>query len=458
MSRFLTYDCRCFADKLVFDSLSAAPQTPRIRQERDFIEATSRLCSFRLHSRPGIPITPIEIRHSSDRLSFISRLLSSNDDAFRHPEMILEMVNKLGYRGDKLAEVRTLAMIGDAAVSARDFERAAEMCERMVEVVERMRKVAGKGKERRPDSISVPSSFGTTPSSSTKDLPPSEEAASFAWRSCLQLGRNATFENPSRRMQVLGHALVLCPPDQISEILPVWTETEKEVAKENRRKKLEEIEAKAKGGEKDAVAAAATAAGAGAVRVANFLAAAASSASNSASHRNSPSPSPAPPGTFGGTSPRGHSSSPSRSRIISSNLPQASHLAHEASAAASHTLRRAAAYFPFSQASHPSSTYTFSTDTAPSPSPPPTPPKSADFSPPSSPPSRFASAFDSLSHQERSPTRGSHLAVGGGGTAGGVGQNAGGFRAGLSSRFTQGVGWLIGADELLERERQEGRA
>ena len=49
--------------------------------------------------------------------------------------MILEMVNKLGYRGDKLAEVRTLAMIGDAAVSARDFERAAEMCERMVEVV-----------------------------------------------------------------------------------------------------------------------------------------------------------------------------------------------------------------------------------------------------------------------------------------------------------------------------------
>jgi len=368
--------------------------------------------------------------------------------------MILELVNKLGYRGDKLAEVRTLAMMGDAAESAKDFERAAEMCERMVEVVERMRKVAGKGKERRPESISVPSSLGTTPSSSTKDLPPSEEAASFAWRSCLQLGRNTTFENPSRRMQVLGQALVLCPPDQISEILPVWTETEKEVAKENRRKKLEEIEAKAKGGEKDAVAAAATAAGAGAVRVANFLAAAASSASNSTSHRNSPSPSPAPPGTFGSTSPRGHSSSPSRSRLISSNLPQASHLAHEASAAASHTLRRAAAYFPFSQSSHPSSTYTFSTDTAPSPSPPPTPPKSADLSPPSSPPSRFASAFDSLSH-ERSPSRASHLAVGGGG---GGAQNAGGFRAGLSSRFTQGVGWLIGADELLERERQEGRA
>ncbi|GAA5983715.1 hypothetical protein JCM5350_000680 [Sporobolomyces pararoseus] len=444
--------------KLAFDCLSAAPQTPRIRQERDFIEATSRLCSFRLDSRPGIPVTPIEIRHSTDRLSFISRLLSINEDAFRHPDMILEMVNKLGYRGDRLAEVRTLSMLSDAAMSARDFERAAEMCERMVEVVEKMKKVAGKGKERRPDSISVPSSFGNTPSSSTLDLPPSDEAASFAWKSCLQLGKNTNFENWSRRMEVLGQALVLCPPDQIASILPVWTETEKEVAKENRRKKLEELEAKAKGGEKDAVLAAATAAGAGAVKVANFLAAAASSAANSTSNRVSPAPSPAPP------SPRRQtpsSASPSRLHFPSSiNSAQTNHLVSEASAAASHTLRRAAAYLPFGHSSHPSSTYTFSADEdqTPSPSSPPsTPPRSATFAPPqpSSPPSRFASAFDSLS-SDRSPTRTAHLGVGGG--TGSQQQAGGGFRAGLSSRFTQGVGWLIGADELLERERQEGRA
>ncbi|GAA5949861.1 hypothetical protein JCM3765_007717 [Sporobolomyces pararoseus] len=446
--------------KLAFDCLSAAPQTPRIRQERDFIEATSRLCSFRLDSRPGIPITPIEIRHSTDRLSFISRLLSINEDAFRHPDMILEMVNKLGYRGDRLAEVRTLSMLSDAAMSARDFERAAEMCERMVEVVEKMKKVAGKGKERRPDSISVPSSYGKIPSSSTLDLPPSEEAASFAWRSCLQLGKNMNFENPSRRMEVLGQALVLCPPDQIASILPVWTETEKEVAKENRRKKLEELEAKAKGGEKDAVLAAATAAGAGAVKVANFLAAAASSAATSTSNRISPAPSPTPP------SPRRRtpsSASPSRLNFPSTiNSAQTNHLVSEASAAASHTLRRAAAYLPFGHSSHPSSTYTFSAadDQSPSPSsPPPTPPRSATFAPPqpSSPPSRFASAFDSLSH-DRSPTRSAQLGVGGGGGGTGSQQAGGGFRAGLSSRFTQGVGWLIGADELLERERQEGRA
>lgn len=352
-------------------------------------------------------------------------------------------------------------MIGSAAMSARDFERAAEMCEKMVEVVEKMRKVAGKGKERRPDSISIPSSYGKTPSSSTMNLPPSEEAASFAWRSCLELGKSTTFENPSRRMEVLGQALVLCPPDQIATILPVWTETEKEVAKENRRKKLEELEAKAKGGEKDAVLAAATAAGAGAVKVANFLAAAASSAANSTSNRISPAPSPAPPSPRRSTP---SSSSPARSHFASSTNSNPGHLVSEASAAASHTLRRAAAYLPFGHAAHPSATYTFSASDdddarAASPSSPPphsASPRTSTFAsqPPSSPPSRFASAFDSLSHGQ-SPTRSGNSSSAGMGNSGAP---AGGFRAGLSSRFTQGVGWLIGADELLERERQEGRA
>ncbi|GAA6018217.1 hypothetical protein JCM11491_005637 [Sporobolomyces phaffii] len=469
--------------KLAFDCLAVAPQTPRIRQERDFIEATSRLCSFRLESRAGIPVTPIEIRHSSDRLSFISRLLARNDDAFRHPEMVLDLVTKLGYRGDRLAEVRTLAMIGDAAMSARDFDRAATACDRMVEIVERMKKLAGKGKDARPESISIPSSFGAAPSSSTMTVPPSEEAASLVWRSCLQLGRNPGFGDSARRMQVLGQALVLCPPDQIATILPVWTETEHAVVQENRRKKLDELEAKAKGEEKDAVLAAASAAGAGAVKVASFLAAAASSAANSTSHRISPAPSPAPP------SPRrvpprsppaaSSSSSPSRSPFaaVSSGTSHSGHLVSEASAAASHTFRRAAAYLPFAAPSAlPASTYTFSAadegeednddDSTSLSTPPPAAPEpdgSSSFVAgdgrrprPSSPPSRFASAFDSLSF-DPSPkttttttTRPGHSLSASSGPGGG----GGGFRAGLSSRFTQGVGWLIGADELLEQERR----
>ncbi|GAA5923245.1 uncharacterized protein JCM15063_003584 [Sporobolomyces koalae] len=437
--------------KLAFDCLAAAPQTPRIRQERDFIEATSRLCSFRLESRPGIAITPIEIRHSPDRLSFIAHLLSMNEDAFRHPDMLLEIVNKLGYRGDRLAEVRTLAMLADAAMSASDYLRAAEMCEKMVEVVEKMKKVAGKGKETRTDPNSGPVTVSDAKGSlgSTPAMSPLEEAASFAWRSCLQLGKDAKFADVSRRLQVLGQALSLCPPEQIASILPVWTETEKEAAKESRRKKLEELE-KAKGGEKDAVLAAATAAGAGAAKVANFLAAAASSAASSTSNRISPAPSPIPP------SPRGSASgSPARSHFSSSVPASTSHLAHEATAAASHTLRRAAAFLPFS--SQPVSNYTFSTSDEPSsPSTPPPPSSKEPFirGAPSSPPSRFAAAFDSLSH-DHSPSRGGAHPLS---SSAGASSGGGGFRAGLSSRFTQGLGWLIGADELLERERQEGRA
>ncbi|GAA6061345.1 hypothetical protein JCM10212_004826 [Sporobolomyces blumeae] len=428
--------------KMAFDCLSAAPQTPRIRQERDFIEATSRLCSFRLFTRPGVPITPIEIRHAPDRLAFISRLLSVNEDAYRHPEMLLELVNKLGYRGDRLAEVRTLSMIGDAAAAAKDYDRAAEMCERMVDVVERMKKVAGKGKERRPDSVSTPASFGRAPSSSSTTLAPSEEAASHAWRSCFQLGKNVEFTDSARRMQVLGQALVLCPPEQIASILPIWTALEKQVAQEARKKKLDELEAKAKGGEKDAVAAAAAAAGAGAVKVASFLAAAASSAANSTTNRT---PSPVPPPQLSDSNRDGHdrAAASTRANLSSSTGSQTGHLASEATAAASHTLRRAAALFPFGQTAQPSSAFSFSAST---PSPPPTPPRRSGASPsepPSSPPSRFASAFAGLAQDDRSPTRASHLASSGPSASG----SAGGFRFGLSSRLTQGVDWLIGADE-----------
>jgi hypothetical protein len=43
-------------------SLAVAPPTPRVRKEREFIEATSRLASFRLESEPGVPLSPIQIR------------------------------------------------------------------------------------------------------------------------------------------------------------------------------------------------------------------------------------------------------------------------------------------------------------------------------------------------------------------------------------------------------------
>ena len=116
------------------DSLNVPPPSDRIHREKDFIEATTRLCSFKLTSRPGTPITPIEIRLTKDRLSLVSRVLASNTDAYKHTQVILELVRKLGFDHDVVAEVKTLAMLADTALSSGDFDRAYENSMKLVRV------------------------------------------------------------------------------------------------------------------------------------------------------------------------------------------------------------------------------------------------------------------------------------------------------------------------------------
>lgn len=121
-------------------SLSVANPSPVITAEKEFIEATSKICSYGVESRPGVPLAPIEIRLVKDRLSLIARVLSSNDDLYKHSEVVLDIVRKLGFRDDVAAEVKTLAMLADAATQAEDFDRAAETSERMVKAVRGLRR------------------------------------------------------------------------------------------------------------------------------------------------------------------------------------------------------------------------------------------------------------------------------------------------------------------------------
>src|ERR1700733_9389686 len=117
-------------------SLSVPTQTDAVRAERELIEATSRICSFNVQSRPGAPIAPIEIRLVKDRLSLVARVLSESEDAYKYPDIILELAHKLGFKkGDIVAEVKVRAMLADAALQSEDFERAAEMTEGMVSLL-----------------------------------------------------------------------------------------------------------------------------------------------------------------------------------------------------------------------------------------------------------------------------------------------------------------------------------
>lgn len=152
-------------------------------------------------SRPGMPISPIEIRLTKDRLSLVSRVLSSNDDAYRHTEVILDLVHKLGFQGDEVAEVKTLAMIADTALQVEDFDLACENGIRMIKIVERLR-------VSQPDDAQV------------------QEANLVCWVSSFQLGRQTEFEDTEKKLFFLGKALELCPADRIHDVLSSWRKLE----------------------------------------------------------------------------------------------------------------------------------------------------------------------------------------------------------------------------------------
>ena len=185
-------------------SLSIPSRSERVIREQEFIEATSRITSFNVESRPGVPLTPIEIRLTKDRLSLISRVLSSNSDAYKYKEVILELVDKLGFRGDVVARVKALAMITDTALQAEDFAQAFETSEAMIDTV---------------------SQLCLSPDTSEAQL---GDAKEVCWVSCFQLGRQTEFPDVPKKLRLLGHALEFCPADRLPEILAAWRRLEKE--------------------------------------------------------------------------------------------------------------------------------------------------------------------------------------------------------------------------------------
>ncbi|KXN83904.1 Neuroblastoma-amplified sequence [Leucoagaricus sp. SymC.cos] len=193
--------------KLAYDCLDVPPASERLVKEKEFIEATSRISSFNVYSRPGIPISPIEIRLTKDRLSLVSRVLSSNNDAYKHTQVILDLCHKLGFRGVAAAEVKTLAMLADTALQAEDFDRAYENAMRMVEIVKDLRET-------------------TSPLDINYDEV--QEATEVCWIGCFQLGRQPEFEDLKKKLQLLGFALEFCPSEKLHDVLTAWRRLEKE--------------------------------------------------------------------------------------------------------------------------------------------------------------------------------------------------------------------------------------
>jgi neuroblastoma-amplified sequence len=124
--------------------------------------------------------------------------------------MILDIVHKLGYREDVVAEIRTFAMIADSALQAEDFDCAYETSQRMISIVLQLRE-----------------------STSSED-PKTVEATEVCWVACYTLGRQIELPDTSRKCTLLARALELCPPDRLHDILVAWKKFEGDEIKERK--------------------------------------------------------------------------------------------------------------------------------------------------------------------------------------------------------------------------------
>ncbi|KAF8299282.1 hypothetical protein DL93DRAFT_2067916 [Clavulina sp. PMI_390] len=224
--------------KLAYDCLTVPPSSLAVLAEREFIEATSRIASFNVQSQsaPGSTITPLEIRLVKDRLTLVARVLGESEDAYKYPEIVLELVRKLGYRAaagdgvERVAEVKTWAMMSDSALQSEDFERAADMVEKMVGLLGDVKPLGSTSTAAASSALSTTSSTISASSSTAGSDSYSHlaEAVEVAWRACFQLGRQSEFHDTKRKLRLLGHALRLCPPENTLDILAVWRRVENE--------------------------------------------------------------------------------------------------------------------------------------------------------------------------------------------------------------------------------------
>ena len=179
-----------------------------VSAQRDFIEATSRLATFSLPSPSGSgTITPLEIRNAKSKLDLLRQVLKFSPDSYQHPELILGLAEKLGYRDDVGARIEVLGMLVDAAVNGSDYETAWLHCQ---ETVTLFSKHSRKNEHQRSGS----------------ELKGNGHTKEVVWKGCHLVGSQIDFADIDKKMTLLGQAVELCPPDQVPHVLETWRTVE----------------------------------------------------------------------------------------------------------------------------------------------------------------------------------------------------------------------------------------
>ncbi|AFR98986.1 hypothetical protein CNAG_05559 [Cryptococcus neoformans var. grubii H99] len=208
--------------KLAYDALSVAPSTPATVAERQYIEATSRLSSFSTFT-----LSPREIRHDVNPLSLLSTVLSdSSSDAYRLPDLMLDLAEKLGCRNE-IDHGLVWGMVGRAAIAKEDWTMASKAVGNMVQTVKKSQ--SSQTAVKQEQQINHIAESGSTLRSET-------------WALAHALSSQPEFSDIPAKLKFVSSAIELCPASELPSIIETFRQIEKgrirldEAAKRRRMK------------------------------------------------------------------------------------------------------------------------------------------------------------------------------------------------------------------------------
>ncbi|TIA93390.1 hypothetical protein E3P99_00165 [Wallemia hederae] len=166
-----------------------------ISDRRQFVFATSKLCSYNLVNVQGVHITPLEIRLESDKMVFIDQLLNTRRDGYRHADKILALAEGMDstLRSNVKRQVEVLGKIVDAAIKYEDYEQAYLITQ--------------------SDDFQQKLTF-------------SDKEEDKRWLSFYKLGVESRWTSLTHRAACLAQAMRLCPEQNLHGVLSQWKSLE----------------------------------------------------------------------------------------------------------------------------------------------------------------------------------------------------------------------------------------
>lgn len=137
---------------------------------------------------------------ASDRLEIIGKVLASSEGAYRHESVILEIVDKLGYRGDEGAHANVMCRLIALAIGADDADQALALAEKLLDSASKSRAT-----QQYTDQAD-----GRT------------SAYSTCWRSLVDVASMRQFINEDKGAHLLAAAARLCPTEPLLDVLEQW--------------------------------------------------------------------------------------------------------------------------------------------------------------------------------------------------------------------------------------------